>query len=222
MLSTQRKENDEGDVTMSWHPFDRDKPFYPLVVGYVCQLIGCRELGVRGIFGSASINDIKASLTGIGAPTFTWSKEKLDSLHIDLNMQLGPMKLHSNFLGDSITVDIDVVANEITSVIGCLADQMIKAAENIFVLAHECSKDKPWHDQGPLWEFLRHCRNAADHGGRFHFPNDEPQRPAHWGRFEITRSLEATALFNASDETGLLSLGDPIHLLWDIEQSCAV
>jgi len=71
----------------------------------------------------------------------------------------------------------------------------ISAAGIVFVMAHEISKYKPWHNHDPLWEFLRHCRNAIAHGGSFHFSNGEPRRPAQWGPFVLTHALHGTPLF---------------------------
>lgn len=70
-----------------------------------------------------------------------------------------------------------------------------------------------------MWEFLRHCRNAAAHGGKFHLLNGEPCRPANWGRFSIVASMHGTPLVFNQGSAGLLSPGDPLRLLWDIEQT---
>jgi hypothetical protein len=87
----------------------------------------------------------------------------------------------------------------------------------VLVMAHEISKDKPWHNHDPLWEFLRHCRNAVAHGGYFHFKNNEPRRPAFWGSFILSPASNRAPLFKK--DGGILSPGDPIRLLWDIEQA---
>jgi hypothetical protein len=89
----------------------------------------------------------------------------------------------------------------------------------MLVLAHELCKGKAAHDTGPLWEFLRHCRNAAGHGGKFNFKHGEPRRPAKWGAVEIVLGLQGSPLFKGADGVGLLGPADPILLLWDIEQA---
>jgi len=87
------------------------------------------------------------------------------------------------------------------------------------MLAHEICKRKPARDTGPLWECLRHRRNAAGHGGRFNFLNGEPTRPAVWGSLEIVRGLQGMPLFHTPSSAGLLRFGDPLYLLRDIEQA---
>src|SRR5262245_46497589 len=141
---------------MSALPFDRKKPFYPIVVSYISQLIGYKELAIRGMFAAQSMNDILSSLHTVGAATSGWSKDKLESLNRDINGTLGGLQLRAEWLGDSLDVDVNGVAEEITGETGCLRDQMTRTASNVLILAHEISKDKPWHDQGPIWEFLRH------------------------------------------------------------------
>jgi hypothetical protein len=100
-----------------------------------------------------------------------------------------------------------------------LAGFIMRSAGSLLILAHEFSKGKSWHDQGLLWEFLRHCRHAAAHGGFFTLIGKEPCHPAVWGHFQIERTLQGTPLFKDGKARGLLSPGDPIRLLWDIEQA---
>jgi hypothetical protein len=57
------------------------------------------------------------------------------------------------------------------------------------------------------------------HGGLFTFKGKEPCHPAEWGHFQIERTLQSTPLFKDEKGVGLLSPGDPIRLLWDIEQA---
>jgi hypothetical protein len=87
------------------------------------------------------------------------------------------------------------------------------------MLAYETCKDSPVRDQAPIWEFLRHTRNAAAHGGRFTFRNNEPCRPADWRSISLDAGLEGTPVMKGADGRGLLSPGDPIALLRDIEQA---
>ena len=129
------------------------------------------------------------------------------------------MELKSEYQDNHIIIEVDFAAKELASNIFYLAPYFLQASSNLFILAHEICKDEPYHDQSPLWEFLRHCRNAAAHRGKFTFRNNEPRRPAQWGKFIIVSELEDTPLFKTEDSPGLLSLGDPIRLLWDIEQA---
>lgn len=132
---------------------------------------------------------------------------------------LGPLELKSEFMDNHINYEIDNIANEILYNGPYLLKFLSYSAGILLILAHEFNKDKKWHDNGPLWEFLRHCRNAAAHGGLFTFKSQEPKRLAEWGHFRIERTLQGTLLFKDDKGCGLLSPGDPIRLLWDIEQS---
>ena len=95
----------------------------------------------------------------------------------------------------------------------------MQSASNVLILAHELCKDKQYHDVSEIWEFLRHCRHAAAHGGSFNFLHGEPRRPAKWGKFEIASMLQGTPLFKEQNKQGLISPGDVVRLLWDIEQA---
>ena len=74
-------------------------------------------------------------------------------------------------------------------------------------------------DTEPLWAFLHHCRNAGAHGGRFTFRNNHPKHPAIWGRYNLSRAAhEGMPLIPHRGIKGLFAPGDPLRLLWDIEQ----
>ncbi|MBZ0170078.1 hypothetical protein MELA_03002 [Candidatus Methylomirabilis lanthanidiphila] len=202
-------------ATIAPNSFDRSKPFYPLVMTVLAQLLGFKELAVRGIVGCRSIDEV---MSQFGGPAVV-SDQALTSLRQSLEAVMSPLELRSEFSANHIRVDVSEMAREIALNGTYLAGSLLYALGTVFVLAHEMSKDKPWHDQGPLWEFLRHCRHAAAHGGRFNLLNGEPRRLAKWGPFEITRSLQGTPLFKRQDGSGMLSPGDPIRLLWDIEHA---
>jgi len=197
--------------------FDRSKLFYPLVMNYVVQLFGFKEMGTRGILGqhyTASILEQFRSRTFLGETQLS----KDDSLK-KLSKLLGPLELACGFQTDRITVDGDQIALEVAQNIYYLADFLLRSSGSLLILAHEICKNEPYHDQGPLWEFLRHCRNAAAHKGLFNLVNGEPRRLAEWKVFRIEASLHGTRLFKDETGNGFLSPGDPIALLWDIEQA---
>ena len=197
--------------------FDRGKPFYPLVMHYLAQLIGFKELGLRGITGQQSLDDLAGRLPALAAPGA--DEAKAVEVREGLRKLSGPLELRSEFQGGHITVDVDEIARDIVANSAYIAASTMLAAGSLLVLAHELSKGKPWYDTGPLWEFLRHCRNAVAHGGTFTFRGAEPSRPAAWGIFNVTRQLQGTKLFKDAAGQGMLSPGDPIRLLWDIEQA---
>ncbi len=198
--------------------FDRGKPFYPLLTSYMSQLVGFKELAIRGFAGGRDLEEVLAKAVARGALSVS-SEEESAQTRSSLNALMGPLQLRSEYQKDRITVEVDLIAQELAHQGSYLLESQIAAAGTVFILAHEISKDTPWHDDGPLWEFLRHCRNAAAHGGRFDLLHGEPLRPAQWGSFQITSNLHQLRLLKAPDGCGMLSLGDPIRLLWDIEQA---
>jgi hypothetical protein len=202
--------------------FDRSKPFYPIVMNYIIQLIGYKELLVRGLVGPPD-EDERLQLLLRKFPRAReeaeQNKEGLDKLREQIEVLTGPLKLVSVFQNNTITVEIDEMAQDVSENYLYLAWGMLPAIGNIFIVAYETAKEQGWHNTGPLWEFLRHCRHAAAHGGRFTFRGREPVRPAKWEHLEITREMQGLPLFKNAEGVGFLSLGDPIRLLWDIEQA---
>lgn len=202
-------------TTVAPNHFNRAKPFYPVVMNYMVQLIGFKELALRGVVGPATVDELLARLKR--QPKH--ANEDVELIRKGVTDLMGPLSLRCEVQSERIVVEIDDVAREIQQEHGYLLPHMLSAAGSSIILAHEFSKDRPWHDQGPLWEFLRHCRHAAAHSGRFTFRNGEPRRSAAWGPLQITSALGGTPLFKSENGVGFLSLGDPVRLLWDIEQA---
>ena len=198
--------------------FDRGKPFYPLVMNYLAQLIGFKELALRGITGPVNLEELVARIPSLvrASPE---DDAKIADVRDGLRKLSGSLDLASEYQGDRITVDIDEVAREVVANHSYLLASTMLSAGHVLILAHELSRDAPWHDTDPLWEFLRHCRNAAAHRAVFRLSASEPRRPAAWGPLVITHQLQGTKLFKDSSGAGMLSPGDPIRLLWDIEQA---
>ena len=198
--------------------FDRGKPFYPLVMIYISQLLGLKELMVRGLIGPRKITDgdiARAAALEAGSAV----PDVLSTLRTSIEKLLGPLELRSEFNGNYIIVDADEFGRELVQNHAFLLPYYIRAASSLLVLAHEITKGRPYRDTGVLWEFLRHCRNGATHNGLFHFSPKEPSRPAEWGIFKIEVALQGSPVLKDEAGAGLLSLGDPIRLLWDIEQA---
>jgi hypothetical protein len=200
--------------------FDRSKPFYPLVVNYVLQLAGFKEFAVRGFLcqqanapdGAKDLTFAPAFQTGVGklGPAIKGQLEKLG----------GPLELRSDTQGSPVIIDMDDLAGEALFQGGYLSGYLHKVAGwSLLIVAHQISKGRPWHSYDPLWEFLRHSRNAAAHGGTFTFQGDEPRFPAKWGMLEITRDLAGSRVLASAEEPGLLWPGDLVRFLWDIEQT---
>ncbi|MBZ5640316.1 MAG: hypothetical protein LAO51_16365 [Acidobacteriia bacterium] len=198
--------------------FDRTKPFYPLVTTYLIQLFGFREMAVRGLIGGPAYRAaIEPALTPVAEMNADVGQAERDRKKIE-NL-LGVLTLRCEFDHTMISIDPDFIAEEVAARTRLYGRFMRESAATLLVLAYETCKDEAYQDRGPLWEFLRHSRNGIAHGGCFHFKRGEPVRSAQWGRFEIAADLHQTPVFKRSDGSGMLSIGDPIRLLWDIEQA---
>ena len=184
--------------------FDPAKPFYSLVLAYLCQVHGLAELISRGFYqkfekftqelrpsphiprkrlialflatmDEAILKDAEKTLLG-GATTLT----------IPLEMQAWSgegIKWEAAELADIVFTDKYNAAlryfNRLT-------------AGSLLVMAWEHVKAK--HRRGPVAQFLRHCRNAAAHNGAFTFNRGQPDKPAELHGIEVTRGLEGTPL----------------------------
>jgi hypothetical protein len=203
-------------------------------MNYLILLIGFKDLACRAAIERLKKHAPYAADATLPATVreilnrFHASKLDLSSLERNLtdvstvlSELMGPLQLKSELQGDHIEVDVNEIAAEILENGPFLSRFLMRSAGSLLILSHEISKDQPWHDVGPLWEFLRHCRNAAAHGGRFRIDahRGEPRHPAFWGRFRIDAALQDTPLFKDEAHPGFLSPGDPIRLLWDIEQA---
>lgn len=201
-------------MTASRYHFDRCKPFYPLVMNYICQLIGMKELILRGMVGPRRIEEMLAIAVA--------REPRSDPMQLRKQLEelAGPLGLRSERLDDNVEVPIDEFAQELIANHIYLLPHFARAAGTVLMSAHEISKNKAWHNQDAIWEFLRHCRHSVAHNGMFHFVGGEPRRRAAWGPFLLTAALHATPLFKKDrTESGMLSLGDPIRLLYEIEQA---
>ena len=200
-------------ATSRLNSFDRGKPFYPLVMNYLTQLIGFKELALRGVIGAPALDSALKQLGG----TPEASKEQLSELQSQLSELAAPLNLRCESSDGYLTVDIDEIARDITQNSTYLAEFLMKSAGSVLILAFELSE--AWRDKGPLWEFLRHCRHAAAHGGKISFKNAEPKHLAQWGKLHLLPTHQGMPLFKTINQPGILSPGDPIRLLYDIEQA---
>lgn len=191
--------------------FDKGKPFYPLVVNYIALLHGVVELSMRG-----RIIELK------GMPREAAEREiekhpKYARLLDSSPIQFPDLALRSEFQDNSIKIKTDEIASEFARNFIHILPFTMRPAGSLLIVAYESTEQ--YHDNGPLWEFLRHCRNAAAHNGLFHFHKGEPRYSAKWGKFNIEATMQGTPLFGDKITSGLLGPGDPLRLLWDIEQA---
>jgi hypothetical protein len=71
----------------------------------------------------------------------------------------------------------------------------------------------------PIPQFLRHVRNGVGHNGRWEFRGNEPRYAATWRTFTLDATMHGQRVFEDINGDRLLGPGDPIRLLWDIEQA---
>ncbi len=199
--------------------FDKGKPFYPLILNYVASLHGLHELLMRGL-----IIKLKAMPRPMAEKEIEKHPQYAALLDSSPTQFPDPLALKSEFQGNSIKIDADEIAsvlvtdpNQIRTFTAPLVGLHIRAAASVIILAYETTAQ--YHDNGPLWEFLCHCRNAAAHNGLFHFYKGEPRLMAKWGTLNIQATMQGMPLFGSTITAGLLSPGDPILLLRDIEQA---
>jgi len=171
--------------------FDTRKPFYALVLAAVAQTHGLIELASRPYSaGHTKLVGTQKNIAPLsGKP----------AVNVDL------------------VVLASVVARDLPRALSAF-DRM--TAGSLLVLAWETTEAmRPAirMDAGPLWEFLRHCRNAAAHDGRFRFENNEPQYLAEWQGHQIAPTLEGHELFADPPEPGYMGPGDVLYLLSHIE-----
>lgn len=227
--------------------FDKTKPFFPLVMNFAAQMIGFKETMAmadvliirkmtKKIVDASNLEGVLFQLTvspqiqlhgyDLAYPFKIAFREMMSqSPNLPLERLLthtAPFEIVGPRALKCLTQDegIEFSAEEIASVYLADPESQVKAlsvsAGSLLIAAYEVAKSKS--DRGPVWEFFRHCRNAAAHGGRFNLNQGEPSRAAAWKTLSVDRSLHGTPLFNIVGEKGLIALGDAVLLLWDIEQ----
>ena len=178
-------------------------------MAYLIQLHAIKEISALGVLGSVR----------------TWKSEQLpgteaerEELRVSIDKLLSPLSLATTGDHNRLDVPIDFVAKEFVNNLNYLVSHQVLAALNALVMAHEITKNQPYRVPNEKWEFLRHCRNAAAHNGNWAFLNGEPRRPARWRSIDLDPAMDGQPLLKGTDGKGFLNLGDPIALLWDLEQ----
>ncbi|MDQ7838932.1 MAG: hypothetical protein RDU59_10645 [Thermodesulfobacteriota bacterium] len=205
--------------------FDPQKPFYGLVVAYVAQVHGLLDLVSRGL--REEWEKLRGRHQNSRLSSLEMEKMLSDGIregyrdHIQAVLRsqsapiIGVQRLVSR-LREGVKVDTVRLANEIFSKHQYPVETYNKmTAGALLIVSWEVTKSD--HSQDPLWEFHRHCRNAAAHNGNFNFQHGEPKRPAKWGALEIVLTLQDTPIFPNSSGRGFIGPGDVLYLLADIE-----
>jgi hypothetical protein len=207
--------------------FDRQKLFYPYVISYVISLHGLVELASRHFYtkikeGKQNGLDLDSVLEQQNAIEIRIKEfiSKIYNNDLVPTLLLDEMSLKSEYTQSQLVVPIDEVANDLVENHIYLLPFQMKAAGILLIMSYEISRDK-YGLKDEMWNFFYHCRNAAAHGGQFNITNLK-RFPARWANFEITQTMNGTNLFKDPITGGLLSLGDPIYFLYDIENKYMV
>jgi hypothetical protein len=206
--------------------FDPQKPFYALVVAYVAQVHGILDIVTRGIreeFNKFVVQHQQERFSREKMiETFCKNIEGGYADHVRAVLRSEPTPLAGvqrlgSIFGQGPKVDTLLLACEIFSNYQSpLAMFSQLSTGSLLIMSWELTYAE--HNQDPLWEFLRHCRNAAAHKGHFNFKNDEPKRPALWRTLEIVKTLQGAPLIWDMRQTGFMGPGDVLYLLADIEK----
>jgi hypothetical protein len=111
--------------------FNRGKIFYPLVMYYVVQLAGFRDLLVSSISGRESVEQIRQRTPSMRDLTL----EQFAKLR-------GPLHLRSEFQSGTIEVDVDEICREINVSLDYLAPYQLLAAGGILILAEALTRGR--------------------------------------------------------------------------------
>ncbi len=195
--------------------FNRGKPFYVHVVNYIAQAHGFVDLASRGLANLYTTMGEAEREAAFADPVYGATARRI--FEGRLTEQLARLAIEAKAQTPPIVLDLGLLGEELVDHHDEILEGIMGHAGALFMLAWETSES--FHNPGPLWEFLRHCRNAAAHGGRFNFVRAEPRRPAQWRTFTITAALQATPLFESRGSAGLLKPADGLLLLFDIEQT---
>lgn len=207
--------------------FDPAKPFYPLVLSYLCQVHGFFELLSRAVYqrferfceqvrpsphiprkqlialflltmDEPTRKDIERGLWG-GKSVLMWEPEPQ-------SRTANGIKWDSGELAETLFVEHSETLKYFNRL----------SAGSLLILAWD--RVPPKHRGSPIGQFLKHCRNAAAHNGAFHFKPKEPKNPAEWRTLTIVRAMQGDSLFADPPKPGFIRIGDVLYLLADIEK----
>jgi hypothetical protein len=207
--------------------FDRSKIFYPYVVNYIASLHGQLEIISRDFYSrienvianGQNLDGFKKYLTEGDEKYEKFFNEILAS-NIKPTVLLKELSLKSEQRQNHFAISISEFAKDFVDNHLYLLPFQVKASAALLIMGYETAPDIKYDKTDPMWNFLYHCRNAIAHNGKFNIDVRGKKRlPAKWGNLEILESMHGLNLFkDGTPDPGLLSPGDPIYLLYDIEQ----
>jgi hypothetical protein len=208
--------------------FDPKKPFYSLVLAYMCQVHGLSELISRGYHRA-----FEEFMRKMGPPPYMSRKQQV-AIFLATTDEAIRNEAEQTLMGGTTTLMLPMemqarCGEGVKWDVGELADTVLKDEHNatlryfnrltagsLLLMAWEYMEPK--NQRNPMAQFLRHCRNAAAHNGVFTFKAGQPVYPAEWHGTKIVRALEGSPLFVDPPRKGFLGPGDAVYLLADIEK----
>ena len=181
--------------------FNPAKPFYSLVLAYLTQLHGLVELISVGLiqrFEMISERRAFRSLTGDERiAKYVSAMDPKNQPMVDRVLRGGKTALMFEPLllsetAQAIKLDIPKLAE--TAFMEheeAIRNFNRMSAGSLLILANERVTKRRGD---PIIQFLRHCRNAAAHGGIFTFDSGEPKKPAEWRTLKIERAMQGNCL----------------------------
>ena len=215
-------ENDAGANHAIPFNFDRSKRFYPLVLNYLILIHGYLDVSAR-----VMIRQTHETLSGDSPVPSTLSAGNPISVEfietffshpanrVTTRQAIIPQLFATN--RPKVALDTDMLCGEYELSYVELMSWMMRSAGVLLVTAWESTSHLS--TKSLEWEFLRHCRNAVAHNGAVSLSKGEPRHLAEWNGIAITKESHGTPLFSHGDQHGLLWPGDPLYLLWDLEQT---
>lgn len=210
-------------IMMNEFKFDRAKPFYPYVVNYVINYHGILELISRKFYDiikkeksdGRDCDDVVKRQNVVEEKHVKFIRE-IYTKNLEPTIFIGDLALKSEQRKSQVEISISEISSDIYDNHMYLLPLQLKAGGMLLIMAYELTKDT-YDNKDEIWNFLYHCRNAAAHGGHFNITNIK-RFPAKWGHLEITTGMNGENLFKDDKKVGLLSPGDPLYLLYDLER----
>ena len=130
--------------------FDRGKPFYPLVMQYAMQLVGFKELAVRGAVGGRDVKQAVNKVTGLS------DEQSADAANLAANLEklLGPLELRSSVRVQPLLVPVDDIAKEVVSNVWFLGNYLLLSAGSVLILRMSCVRTRPPMTRGLCGSFF--------------------------------------------------------------------
>ncbi len=176
--------------------FNRDGPFFDLVTAFLVANVGLKPLLEKITPKDDTMKELERAY-----PAISWLSIGLGGKGFP-GVTIRPFELYERFNA------LKVVSH---------GDLMCSFCSMLIIMAYE--SHKKYFDDSPIFEFLRHIRNACAHDNKFYFNKHEPRREARWKELKIDHKIkgEKNSLFGTECFFKFMGSADPVFLLNDVE-----